>query len=82
MTSHPDYAERLIVLVNQLLGDDRRIAPSSDLVDDVGLSSVQIMELIENLEDEFDIAFPLNDLAEVRTVADLARELARHLETV
>lgn len=80
MTSHPEYAERLIVLVNQLLGGGRAITPVSDLVDDVGLSSVQIMELIENVEDEFDIAFPLNDLAEVRTVEDLARELARHVD--
>ncbi len=80
MTSHREYADRLIALVNQLVDEPVAIDGTSDLVDDVGLSSVQIMELIENLEDDFDIAFPLNDLAEVRTLDDLARELARHVE--
>lgn len=43
-----------------------------DLVEELGLASVEVMELIEELEDAFDIAFPLNDLADVRTIADLA----------
>ncbi len=81
MTSHQEYADRLITLVNQILGTETSLASDSDLVDDVGLSSVQIMELIENVEDEFDIAFPLNDLANVRTLDDLVRELTRHIET-
>ena len=80
MTSHQEYADRLITLVNQLLGTETKLTGDSDLVDDVGLSSVQIMELIENVEDEFEIAFPLNDLADVRTVNDLVSELIRHVD--
>lgn len=80
MTSHSEHADRLVALVNQVLESETTIDGTSDLVDDVGLSSVQIMELIENVEDEFDIAFPLNDLSEVRTLDDLARELGKHLD--
>ncbi len=80
MTSHQEYADRLITLVNQVLGTETTLTGDSDLVDDVGLSSVQIMELIENVEDEFEIAFPLNDLANVRTLNDLVSELTRHLD--
>ena len=80
MTSHQEYADRLITLVNQLLGTETKLTGDSDLVDDVGLSSVQIMELIENVEDEFEIAFPLNDLADVRTLNDLVSELIRHVD--
>ena len=80
MTSHQEYADRLITLVNQLLGTKITLTGDSDLVDDVGLSSVQIMELIENVEDEFEIAFPLNDLADVRTLNDLVSELTRHVD--
>ena len=79
MTSQ-EYADRLITLVNQLLGTETKLTGDSDLVDDVGLSSVQIMELIENVEDEFEIAFPLNDLADVRTLNDLVSELIRHVD--
>jgi acyl carrier protein len=80
MTSHQEYADRLITLVNQILGTETSLTGASDLVDDAGLSSVQIMELIENVEDDFDIAFPLNDLANVRTLDDLVRELTRHID--
>jgi acyl carrier protein len=80
MTSHQEYADLLITLVNQVLGTETTLTGDSDLVDDVGLSSVQIMELIENVEDEFEIAFPLNDLANVRTLNDLVSELTRHVD--
>jgi len=80
MTSHQEYADQLITLVNQVLGTETTLTGDSDLVDDVGMSSVQIMELIENVEDEFEIAFPLNDLANVRTLNDLVSELTRHVD--
>ena len=46
-----------------------------DLVEELGMASIEVMELIEQLEDRFDIAFPLNDLADIRTIADLARHV-------
>lgn len=50
-----------------------QVSESTDLLDEVGLTSLDVMELIEALEDEFDIALPINELAEVRTVEDLTR---------
>ena len=72
-----DYAVRLKELVNRMVTSDVTVDVDSDLVEDVGLSSVEIMELVEQLEDEYDISFPLNDLAEVRTLKDLAAHLDR-----
>jgi acyl carrier protein len=77
MKQRENYAVRLKELVNQLAEDGTVVDDDSDLVDDVGLSSIEIMELIEQLEDEFDISFPLNDLAEIRTITDMASELDR-----
>ncbi len=77
MTQRENYAVRLKELVNQLAEDGVVVEFDSDLVDDVGLSSIEIMEVIEQLEDEFDISFPLNDLAEIRTITDLAAEVER-----
>ena len=77
MTKREDYAARLKELVNQLAEEGTHVAVDSDLVDDVGLSSIEIMELIEQLEDAYDISFPLNDLAEIRTINDMAKELER-----
>jgi acyl carrier protein len=35
------------------------------------------MEMIEGIEDEFDISFPLNNLSAIRTAGELAAEIAR-----
>ena len=77
MTQRENYAVRLKELVNQLAEEGVVVEVDSDLVDDVGLSSIEIMELVEQLEDEYDLSFPLNDLAEIRTITDLAAELER-----
>lgn len=48
------------------------LGADSDMVDTLGLSSVDVMELIGLVEDTWDIAFPLNDLASIRTLRQLA----------
>jgi acyl carrier protein len=45
---------------------------TTDLVADIGLSSLEVMELIEKIEDHFDISIPLNILPDVNTVGELA----------
>ena len=77
MMQREDYAVRLKELVNRMVAADVTVELDSDLVEDVGLSSVEIMELVEQLEDTYDISFPLNDLAEVRTLRDMAAHLDR-----
>jgi acyl carrier protein len=49
----------------------------SELVTELGLTSLQVMELIEQLEDHFDISIPLNILPDIRTVRDLASRLEK-----
>ncbi len=80
MTKRENYAARLKELVNQLAEEGTHVDVDSDLVDDVGLSSIEIMELVEQLEDTYDISFPLNDLAEIRTINDMVKELERLVE--
>ncbi|HET6470694.1 MAG TPA: acyl carrier protein [Pseudomonadales bacterium] len=77
MEKREDYAVRLTELVNRLAEAGTVVDVDSDLVDDVGLSSIEIMELVEQLEDAYDISFPLNDLAEIRTINDMVKELER-----
>jgi acyl carrier protein len=79
MSKRADYAGRLKELVNEMATTDVTVEVHSDLVDEVGLSSVEIMELVEAIEDDYDVSFPLNDLASMRTISDLAAELERLL---
>jgi acyl carrier protein len=53
------------------------VTAASDLVGELGLSSIDVMEVIEHVEDAFDVSFPLNNLPNIRTAGDLAREIAR-----
>ena len=60
----------------------RPIQPSldSDLVADLGFDSLQILEVIAELEDRFDISIPLNDVPATRTVAQVVAQVARLVE--
>jgi len=60
----------------------RPIEPTltSDLIADLGFDSLQVLEVIAELEDRFDVSIPLNDVATTRTVADVVAEVARLTE--
>lgn len=53
--------------------------PSDDaeLTSDLGLDSVQVMNLVMEIEDRLDISIPVNVLAEVRTLKQLGDQLEK-----
>ena len=51
-----------------------------DLVNDLGLDSLKVMEILEDLEDTFDISIPINILPGIRTVEDLVVEIQKLTE--
>ena len=53
---------------------------TSDLVADLGFDSLQILEVVAELEDRFDISMPLNDVPATRTVAQVVAQVARLVE--
>ena len=57
----------------------RPIEPTlaSDLVADLGFDSLQVLEVIAELEDRFDISIPLNDVPATRTVSQVVEQVAR-----
>ncbi len=56
----------------------RPIEPSlsSDLVADLGFDSLQVLEVVAELEDRFDISIPLNEVPATRTVAEVIAQVA------
>ncbi len=49
---------------------------SSDLVADLGFDSLQVLEVVAELEDRFDISIPLNDVPTTRTVGQVVAQVA------
>lgn len=57
----------------------RPIEPAidNDLVADLGFDSLQVLEVIAELEDRFDISIPLNDVPATRTVAQVVAHVSQ-----
>ena len=49
----------------------------SDLVADLGFDSLQVLELVAELEDRFDISIPLDNVPTTRTVAQVVTQVTR-----
>ncbi len=70
-----DYQEILEFLYSALASQNKKhleLTEDTALVADIGLSSLEVMEFIEKIEDHFDISIPLNILPDVNTIGDLA----------
>jgi acyl carrier protein len=79
--SMPEPASDSIVdgVIDVLKNVSRRpVEPTldSDLVADLGFDSLQVLEVIAELEDRFDISIPLNDVPSTRTVAQVVEQVA------
>ena len=57
----------------------RPIEPAldNDLVADLGFDSLQVLELVAELEDRFEISIPLDNVPATRTVAQVVAEVVR-----
>lgn len=53
------------------------IDENTELTGDLHLESLQIMNLLLAIEDQYDISIPVNVLANVKTVGDLARHIEK-----
>jgi len=50
---------------------------ASDLVADLGFDSLEVLELVAELEDRFDISIPVDDIPNARTIAQVIAHVAR-----
>lgn len=57
------------------------LTPETHLVKEIGLSSVEAMLLLSDLEDELYIQIPVTALREVETVGDLTQVVIQCLNT-
>lgn len=71
--NYQNTLERICNHLQRIAGKGIEINAETNLVDQFALDSVKILDLIMEIEDEFDISIPLNQMAEVQKVSDLAR---------
>ncbi|UCC55895.1 MAG: acyl carrier protein [Gammaproteobacteria bacterium] len=76
----PEYNElitRIYEVLQPFVKAEVELTEDSELVTELGLTSLQVMSLIEHIEDDFDISVPLNILPDIRTLRDLANQLVK-----
>jgi acyl carrier protein len=59
------------VLVEQLDVSEEEIVPSASIVDDLKADSLDVVEIIMGLEEEFDIEIPDEDAEKITTVQQI-----------
>ncbi len=75
MTQYKEYLGFICQVLESYNKKQVTLAEDTDLVADIGLTSLEVMESIERIEDHFDISIPLNILPDVNTVGELARKV-------
>ncbi|MEX2525634.1 MAG: acyl carrier protein [Gammaproteobacteria bacterium] len=67
-----DITGQLCQRLSHLTESKIEIEPDMNLIDTLALDSMKVLNLVMEIEDEFDISVPINALADVHTVRDLA----------
>lgn len=59
------------IVVEQLGVDAEQVVPEANFVEDLGADSLDTVELIMALEEEFDVEIPDTDAEKIKTVQDV-----------
>lgn len=81
MNANYDNALTTVIgIIKQLTKGSLEVTADTAIQGDTGMTSLQVMEMVLEIEETFDISFPLNRLPDIRTVQDLTREVIAVLE--
>lgn len=66
------------IIAEQLQIDEDQVTPDASFMDDLGADSLDTVELIMALEEEFDMEIPDSDAEKIRTVQDALNYMESH----
>lgn len=61
------------IIVDQLDVDEDKITMDASITEDLGADSLDVVDLIMSLEEEFDIKIPDEEVENVKTVGDIVK---------
>jgi acyl carrier protein len=68
------------MIVEQLGVNEAEVVPEAKFIDDLGADSLDIVELVMALEDEYGIEIPDEDAEKIETVGDAIRYIEEHIK--
>ncbi|WP_292988290.1 acyl carrier protein [Nitrosomonas sp.] len=63
--------------LSNLTSSEVSITAETNLISELSIDSIKLLNLIMEIEDTFDISIPINALADVQTVHELASLISR-----
>ena len=66
------------IVVDQLGVNEENVTMEATVVDDLAADSLDIVELIMNIEEEFDLEIPDNDTEKIVTIGDVVKYIEEH----
>ena len=79
MSSEEIFEKVKGIIVEQLGASESSITSEASFIDDLGADSLDIVELIMALEEEFEIEIPDSDAEKVATVGDVVEYIKEHV---
>ena len=74
-----DVGDRIIEIVAEKMGKPKEeIALDKSFVNDLGADSLDIVELIMDIEDEFDLSIPEEEAQKIVTIGDAVKYVEEH----
>jgi acyl carrier protein len=61
------------IIIDQLAVDAAKVLPAASFIDDLGADSLDIVELVMTMEEEFDLDIPDEDAEKIKTVGDVTK---------
>ena len=75
--STDDIQDMIIEALRSSLQKPIALSAQTNIVNDLGLDSAAVMDFVMDIEDRLDILIPLDKIAAVETIGDLAAVVAR-----
>ena len=80
-TEEPSLEERLKEILTKQFGEgEKTVTLETSFVNDLGADSLDIVELVMELEDEFDVSIPDEDAEKIQTVGDAVKYINEHTQ--
>ncbi|HIS77559.1 MAG TPA: acyl carrier protein [Candidatus Merdivicinus excrementipullorum] len=61
------------ILVEQLDVEEEKVSMEASIMDDLGADSLDIVDLVMSLEDEFGVEIPDDQVENIKTVGDIVK---------
>jgi acyl carrier protein len=68
------------MIVEQLEVNESEVVPEAKFIDDLGADSLDIVELVMALEDEYGIEIPDEEAEKIETVGDAIKYIEEHIK--